>query len=186
MSTKVCNFQAYTAEGNDDGQHQVFGALIENQDTELLETQGMNPNDPPIGPKSVPLMEFALATPSNKRSRVSKLSTVDSAIKKLQAIAENKPSFSKTAKNEADEFELFGQHIAAQMRKLPARSFVILQEKFQSLITKERLKYMTAESPMSSGSPYSASSFVSDEEEVSTRVKQDLFHVDNLLYKNLN
>lgn len=41
-----------------------------------------------------------------------------------------------------DEYDAFGVHVANQLRQLPTRSFVILQEKIQSLITKERLNNM--------------------------------------------
>lgn len=38
-----------------------------------------------------------------------------------------------------DEFEIFGSHIAAQLRKLPIKNALILEEQIQSLITKERI-----------------------------------------------
>ena len=41
-----------------------------------------------------------------------------------------------------DQYSQFGQHVALQLRELPIRSFVTLQEKIQSLITQERLRIM--------------------------------------------
>lgn len=38
-----------------------------------------------------------------------------------------------------DEYDRFGMHISAQLKHLPLRSFIVLQEKNQSLITQERL-----------------------------------------------
>lgn len=55
------------------------------------------------------------------------------AINKLQKIAEM-----ATADTE-DLYDTFGKHLASQMRELPLKSFIILQRKFQNLITEERL-----------------------------------------------
>ncbi|KAE9522104.1 hypothetical protein AGLY_017492 [Aphis glycines] len=38
-----------------------------------------------------------------------------------------------------DQYDKFGKHLASQMRELPLKSFIILQSKFQTLITEERL-----------------------------------------------
>ena len=39
-----------------------------------------------------------------------------------------------------DQYSQFGQHVASQLRELPVRRFIILQEKIQQLITEERLR----------------------------------------------
>lgn len=123
------------------------------------------------------------ATPVTKKRRISKLSKVESAINKLQKIAAERPSSTKKV---VDEYDLFGQHIAAQLRTLPARSSAILQEKFQSLITKEKLKYLPTDSSVTSASPYgSTSSHVSEEEADPTSLNSDIFTVDDLIYRNL-
>lgn len=41
-----------------------------------------------------------------------------------------------------DEYDRFGMHTSAQLKQLPLRSFIILQEKIQCLITQERLNTM--------------------------------------------
>ena len=38
-----------------------------------------------------------------------------------------------------DEYDKFGAHVAAQLKELPIRNFLILQNKIQNLITEERL-----------------------------------------------
>jgi len=57
----------------------------------------------------------------------------ENSINKLQKIAEM-----ATADTE-DQYDKFGKHLASQMRELPLKSFIILQSKFQNLITEERL-----------------------------------------------
>jgi hypothetical protein len=127
--------------------------------------------------------ENQFATPILKKRRISKLSKVESAINKLQKIATDRPSSSKKV---MDEYDLFGQHIAGQLRTLPARSCAILQEKFQSLITEEKLKHLPPDSPVTSASPYgSTSSHLSDEEEHLTSSNSDLFMVDDMIYRDL-
>lgn len=57
----------------------------------------------------------------------------ENSINKLQKIAEM-----ATADTE-DQYDKFANHLASQMRELPLKSFIILQSKFQNLITEERL-----------------------------------------------
>jgi len=38
-----------------------------------------------------------------------------------------------------DQYDTFDKHLASQMQELPLKSFIILQSKFQNLITEERL-----------------------------------------------
>lgn len=56
----------------------------------------------------------------------------ENSINKLKKIAEM-----ATADTE-DQYNKFGKHLASQMRELPLKSFIILQSKFQNLITEER------------------------------------------------
>ncbi|XP_035720394.1 uncharacterized protein LOC118440853 isoform X1 [Vespa mandarinia] len=55
-----------------------------------------------------------------------------------------------------DEYECFAKYITSQFKQLPLRSFVVLQEKIQSLITQERLASIgqLASYPSSSLSSY--------------------------------
>lgn len=41
-----------------------------------------------------------------------------------------------------DEYDIFGKHVAAQLRHVPLERFVVLQEKIQSIITTEILLCM--------------------------------------------
>ncbi|KAG8309384.1 hypothetical protein J6590_087383 [Homalodisca vitripennis] len=62
----------------------------------------------------------------------------ESAVDKLHSIAR------MTSDDTEDQYDKFGQHIASQLRQLPLRSFIILQSKFQNLITEERLASLNA------------------------------------------
>ncbi|KAG8318937.1 hypothetical protein J6590_102205 [Homalodisca vitripennis] len=62
----------------------------------------------------------------------------ESAVDKLHSIAR------MTSDDIEDQDDKFGQHIASQFRQLPLRSFIILQSKFQNLITEERLASLNA------------------------------------------
>ncbi|CAI6369695.1 unnamed protein product [Macrosiphum euphorbiae] len=53
----------------------------------------------------------------------------ENSINKLQKIAE------MATTDTEDQYDTFGKHLASQMRELPLKSFIILQSKFQNLIT---------------------------------------------------
>lgn len=42
-----------------------------------------------------------------------------------------------------DQYETFGSYIAAQLRELPTRNFIILQAKIQEIVVAERLSCLT-------------------------------------------
>lgn len=44
-----------------------------------------------------------------------------------------------------DEFERYGRHVAAQLRALPLRNFLVLQQQINNLITVERFALVDAE-----------------------------------------
>lgn len=50
-----------------------------------------------------------------------------------------------------NEFSIFGQHIAAQLEKLPVQQALLLQEKIQSLITNARLEIISRPSTSCTG-----------------------------------
>jgi hypothetical protein len=77
------------------------------------------------------------ATPIAKKGRIAKLSRITSAVVKLQKIASSRYSSSGKV---LDEYDVFGQHIANQLRILPVRSYIKMQERIQTLITEETLK----------------------------------------------
>ena len=82
-------------------------------------------------PKDEPPKKLKKKTPPKGKGRF------DNAISKLHEIAK----MTNVAETE-DQYSQFGQHVALQLRELPIRSFVTLQEKIQSLITQERLRIM--------------------------------------------
>jgi hypothetical protein len=76
--------------------------------------------------------------------------------------------------NSYDEFQQFGYHIAAQLRQLPLKNALLLQEKVQSLITRERISCMTSPSPLQVQIPQdviflSTSASSSDESNIENR-----------------
>ena len=62
-------------------------------------------------------------------------SNFETAVSKLEKIAE-------LTNSEEDQYTQFGNHVASQLRELPIRSFILLQEKIQRLITQERLNFI--------------------------------------------
>lgn len=87
--------------------------------------------------------------PPKKISKTSASSFTDSVLQ-LQDIA-------RMSTVQEDEYDRFALHIGAQLRKLPERSFVLLQGKIQNLITQERLRHMT--SPYYHNEPSPGSSY---------------------------
>lgn len=79
--------------------------------------------------------EPSLSEPRKKRSKISQLSTIVSSMKDLQY------DLSKSETVE-DEFDIFGKHIAKQLRTLSTpflEQAILGQEEIQSVITKCRL-----------------------------------------------
>ncbi|XP_047739248.1 uncharacterized protein LOC125178766 [Hyalella azteca] len=113
--------------------------------------------------------EKPIASPIAKKRRISKYSRVESAIEKLQKIVSERPSSSKKV---LDEYDLFGQHVAGQLRTLPARSAAVLQETFQSLITTEKLKHLPPDPSVACTSASSdVQRFSSDDQEVKSETR---------------
>ncbi|KAG8304315.1 hypothetical protein J6590_096632 [Homalodisca vitripennis] len=82
-----------------------------------------------------PVEKTTFVPPHNiKKRRVSKLAKLEQSIAKLQKIAENRPKSTASASKKQDEHDAFAQYMATQLRTLPLKSFIILQEQFQSLI----------------------------------------------------
>jgi hypothetical protein len=80
--------------------------------------------------------------PSRNKREPYRIVAVESAISKLQNLSQNRYL--------EDQYDTFGKHIAGQLRELPLRSFIVLQEKIQSLLTNERLNCMNTPSPVAS------------------------------------
>jgi hypothetical protein len=66
-------------------------------------------------------------------------SRFESAVNKLQSIAELASTGVNDTTPVEDQYDAFSKHIASQLRELPMTSFLILQQKIQELITQERL-----------------------------------------------
>ncbi|XP_047738262.1 uncharacterized protein LOC125178486 [Hyalella azteca] len=128
---------------------------------------------------SVPKHQFA--TPAAKKRRITTFSRVERAIDKLQNIVStSKPSSSNQT---LDQYDAFAQHISLQLRQLPFRSFVMLQEQIQSLISKEMLKNLL-QSPVNiiSTSPSgSTSSYQSSEEECPNNMDSNVLTIDGII-----
>jgi hypothetical protein len=78
--------------------------------------------------------------PSTNKREPDRIDAVESSILKLQNLSHNLYL--------EDRFDRFGKHVAGQLRDLPLRSLVVLQEKIQSLITNERLRCIKTPSPL--------------------------------------
>ncbi|KOB64363.1 Uncharacterized protein OBRU01_24057 [Operophtera brumata] len=76
--------------------------------------------------------EVSLSEPRKKRSKISQLSTIVSSMKDMQY------DLSKSETVE-DEFDIFGKHIAKQLRTLSTEQAILGQEEIQSVITRCRL-----------------------------------------------
>ncbi|XP_013181313.1 PREDICTED: uncharacterized protein LOC106127679 isoform X1 [Papilio xuthus] len=75
------------------------------------------------------------AEPRRKRSRISKLSTIVSNVEEMQY------DVPKTKiKTEEDEFDVFGKHVAKQLRELSLKQAILGQDEIQRVITKCRLR----------------------------------------------
>ncbi|XP_076045703.1 uncharacterized protein LOC143027944 [Oratosquilla oratoria] len=72
-------------------------------------------------------------------------SSLDRAVSELHKITTNSDT--------EDQYSRFTNHVESQLRELPLTSFIILQEKIQSLITQERLA--TLQNPYPSPPSYS-------------------------------
>ncbi|KAG8250596.1 hypothetical protein J6590_098319 [Homalodisca vitripennis] len=109
--------------------------------------------------------------PPHRSAKCSKKNSTkfEKSVSQLQKIAE------LTSVDLEDEHDKFAHFVAAQLRKMPPRSVILLQEKIQGLITAERLRLLDSVSPPSSTSslviPWSspsvsgASSSIHDDED---------------------
>jgi hypothetical protein len=80
--------------------------------------------------------------PSGNKREPDRIVAVESAVSKLQTMSLNRYL--------EDQYDRFGKHVARHSRELPLRSFVVLQEKIQSLLTNERLHCLNTASPLAS------------------------------------
>lgn len=141
----ICYFQVTRSPERDN----IFG---EHDSTEY-ENQPLEPTEQSISilvedgapPEALDGIPPALQTSITKKRRLSKLSKVENVIDKLQKLTDNRPSVSKAIP--ADEVELFGKYVATQLRDLPIRNRLILQDKIQSMLTRERLSLLSATPP---------------------------------------
>lgn len=66
---------------------------------------------------------------ANKISKID--SSLDNAVETLRSVCKLKAT--------TNEFNVFGNHVAAQLEKLPLRQALVCQEKIQSMLTSARL-----------------------------------------------
>ncbi|CAI6362246.1 unnamed protein product [Macrosiphum euphorbiae] len=78
---------------------------------------------------------------ANKISKID--SSLDNAVETLRSVCKLKAT--------TNEFNVFGNHVAAQLEKLPLRQALVCQEKIQSMLTSARLNMISRPlSPVSS------------------------------------
>jgi len=80
--------------------------------------------------------------PSRNKREPDRIVAVESAISKLQNLSKNRYL--------EDQYDRFGKHVAGQLRELPLRNVVVLQERIQSLLINERPHYVNTPSPLAS------------------------------------
>lgn len=88
-------------------------------------------------------------------------SRFETAVGKLENIAHLVKDPTGTV--EEDQYHRFANHVAAQLKELPLRSFNFLQSKIKNLITNERLRVMDEESMLSPATSNSNSSEIHDQ-----------------------
>lgn len=90
---------------------------------------------------------------------------MENAIEKLNKITANRPS---ATNYQADEAEVFGKYVATQLRELPIKNRLTLQDKIQSMLTRERIALLPSTpspfSPMISNSTSSQYGMDSDDD----------------------
>lgn len=119
----------------------------------------------------------SFVAPEPKKKRMTKLSRVENAIAKLQKITD-KPRSASTSSTETDEVSAFGTLVATQLRTLPTRNRITLQDKILSLISQERLKL--SESPRESPMLYSSPSLYGNDSD------EDYIQDGTRVYTNLH
>lgn len=88
-------------------------------------------------------------------------SRFESALNKLQGIAEVASEGMQVKAEGEDQYDIFAKHIATQLRELPMRSFILLQHKFQQMITMERLAQIGEIQPLHPSIPSNTSGSIS-------------------------
>uniref|UniRef100_A0A1B6M247 MADF domain-containing protein n=1 Tax=Graphocephala atropunctata TaxID=36148 RepID=A0A1B6M247_9HEMI len=87
-----------------------------------------------------------------KKRRYGKIFKIDKVLAKPQklvnACVQSRTTPTQHFYKEQDEYDFFAQHIAEQLRKLPTKRFILLQNKIQGLVTAERMEHLT-EDPQS-------------------------------------
>jgi len=107
--------------------------------------------------------------PSRNKREPDRIVAVESGVSKLQNLSQNR--------HLEDQHDRFGKHVAEQLRELPLRSFVVLQEKIQSLLTNERLHSMNTPSSLAS---YASSVITTPSEPFTPYEESDAFSAANV------
>jgi HSP90 family molecular chaperone len=106
---------------------------------------------------------------SRNKREPDRIVAVEPAISKLQNLSQNRYL--------EDQYDRFGKHVARQLRELPLRSFGVLQEKIQSLLTNERVHCMNTPSSLAS---YVSSEITSPSESFATYEESDASSAANV------
>jgi hypothetical protein len=113
--------------------------------------------------------------PSRNKREPGRIVAVESAISKLQNLSQNWYL--------EDQYDRFGKHVAGQLRELPLRSFIILQEKIQTLLTNERRHCMNTPSPLAS---YVSSVIISPSEPFTPYEESDASSAANVTFEDFS
>ncbi|XP_014278442.1 uncharacterized protein [Halyomorpha halys] len=102
----------------------------------------MNESGSSIKIKCEPLIEMS-NSPQPPMKKIKKepdtLETLNQCVNKLHEIV-----VMPSSDIVEDEYYYFAMHIASQLRKLPTRSFIVLQERIQCIVSEERLKTLVS------------------------------------------
>lgn len=81
-------------------------------------------------------------TPQNRKRKIvnDNISSISAVIDKLDNVVQNN-------KNETDnEFDIFGKHIAVQLKEMPLYDAIMCQEQIQTIMRQKRLELLTRQS----------------------------------------
>jgi len=115
----------------------IVGGLNNNSEIITAEPESVCNNDILNDMNTSPAQTKRIKKKSERNSnKISKIdSSLDNAVEALRAVCKQKAT--------TNEFNIFGNHIAAQLEKLPLREALVCQEKIQSMLTSARLNMIS-------------------------------------------
>lgn len=89
--------------------------------------------------------KYVFHAPQNRKRKMvnDNISSISAVIDKLDNVVQNN-------KNETDnEFEIFGKHVAVQLKQMPLYDAIMCQEQIQTIMRQKRLELLTRQSSSS-------------------------------------